>query len=39
MIQYLDLDFNSIISKEIFLSGIFRFENVLGGSWGYYNVY
>ncbi len=39
MIQYLDLDFNSRISKEISLSGIFRFENVLGGSWGYYNVY
>ncbi|MEI7641174.1 MAG: hypothetical protein WCJ46_06670 [bacterium] len=39
MIQYLDLDFNAVIAKGISATGIFRFESVLGGSWGEKNIY
>lgn len=39
MVQMLDLDFNTRVTKELSLSGIFRFEYLLGGAWGYYNEY
>ncbi len=39
MTQLLDLDFNARLTKEISIDGMFRFEYVLGGAWGFYNLY
>lgn len=39
MTQYIDLKFASSLGEVMNLTGVFRFENVMGGYWGSYSMY